>query len=255
MTSILTTENLIKNFGGVLATNRVSIEITGKMVRSIIGPNGAGKTTLVNLITGRLPVSSGKILYKGRDITKKPIHQRVRLGISRTFQINSIFLGLTVFENVRIAKQACRGGSHKIMSSRGSLKEVNKLTWAILERLDMTDMADVPAGTLAHGDQRVLEVGIAIACEPKVLFLDEPTAGMSPAETTRIAGLIRTLAEDIAVVLIEHDMDMVMDVSDRITVLHYGSVIAEGLPDEIKENDEVKEAYLGTSWMPELDLD
>ncbi len=245
METILSIKDLTKHFGGVMATNMVNLEIYDKELRSIIGPNGAGKTTLINVITGRIPASSGKIFYRDKDITNKPPHELVRLGICRTFQITSIFMGLSVFENIRIARQACKGGSLRCFSSKSGLKEVTRDTWEILERLGLQDKADVPARNLAHGDQRVLEVGIALAGDPKLLFLDEPTAGMSPAETDSIAKLIKSLVKDLSIVLVEHDMDMVMSISNRITVLHQGSVIAEGSPEEIRENQQVKEAYLG----------
>ncbi len=245
MSSILTTKELCKHFGGVWAVDHANLEILPKQVRSIIGPNGAGKTTLINVITGRLPASSGAVIYKGKDITKKSPSDRVKLGICRTFQINSIFSGLTVFENVRIAKQANLGGSLRIFSSKKSLITVNEETWAILERIKMSDKADIIASNLAHGDQRLLEVGIALAGNPEILFLDEPTAGMSSAETKRVAELITELAKEISVVLVEHDMDMVMEISDVITVLHQGVIVAEGDPDTIRENETVKEAYLG----------
>lgn len=245
MTKILNTVDLCRHFGGVLATNNVNVEFRNNQLKSVIGPNGAGKTTLINVITGRLPASSGGIEYQGEDITDKKAHELTKMGICRTFQITSIFLGLSVFENVRIAKQAIMGGSFRILSKKYSLKEVNEGTWAILEQLDLQDKARFPSSNLAHGDQRLLEVGMALASEPNILFLDEPTAGMSPAETQRIADLIRGLTENIGVVLVEHDMDVVMSISDEITVLHQGSVIAEGAPDEIKNNDMVKEAYLG----------
>lgn len=245
MTTILHTKELCKDFGGVRAAHNISIETGENELRSIIGPNGAGKTTLINLITGLLPASSGMVFYRDKDITNRPSHELVKLGICRTFQITSIFLGLTVFENVRIAKQAQRGGSLRILSSKESLKEVNEETWAILERLDLQEMANVPSKNLAHGDQRLLETAIALAGNPKILFLDEPTAGMSPAETEHIAQLIRGLADGISIVLVEHDMDVVMSVSDQVTVLHQGEVIAEGVPEAIQENELVREAYLG----------
>ena len=229
----------------MLATNAVNIEFKENRLKSIIGPNGAGKTTLINVITGRLPASSGAILFQGRDITDQPAHRLTRLGICRTFQITSIFMGLTVFENVRISKQMKRGGSFRIFSKKASLKKVNEQTWEILERLDLKDKAYVPSSNLAHGDQRLLEVAMALASEPKILFLDEPTAGMSPAETEHIAQLIKGLTEKISVALVEHDMDVVMTISDEITVLHQGTIIAEGPPEAIQSNQKVKEAYLG----------
>jgi branched-chain amino acid transport system ATP-binding protein len=245
MTSILQTENLYRRFGGVMATNNVNISFQEQRLKSIIGPNGAGKTTLVNVITGRLPASSGRVVFKGRNITNTPPHRLAALGICRTFQITSIFLGLTAFENIRIARQAKSGGSLRIFSSRASLKQVAEDAWRILEEIGLTDQANVQARNLAHGDQRLLEVGMALAGDPQILFLDEPTAGMSPAETEHIAGMIKELSKRISVVLIEHDMDVVMTISDEITVLHQGRVIAEGTPAEIQGNESVKEAYLG----------
>jgi len=245
MTTILSTKGLHKHFGGVLAVNDVNAEFKAKRLRSIIGPNGAGKTTFINVITGRLPASSGAVLFGNQDITNHPAHRLVRLGICRTFQITSIFMGLTVFENVRIAAQSNIGGSLKIFSARESLKEVNAKTWEILDRIGLKDKARIPSNNLAHGDQRLLEVAMALAGDPKILFLDEPTAGMSPAETEHIAELIKGLTETVAVVLVEHDMDVVMSISDEITVLNQGSVIAEGPPREIQNNEMVKEAYLG----------
>jgi len=245
MTTILSTNELCKHFGGVLATDNINVEFKDNQLKSIIGPNGAGKTTLINVITGLLPASSGTVSYQGQDITNQPTHKLTKLGISRTFQITSIFPGFTVFENVRIAKQVQRGGSLRIFSTKESLKEVNEETWAVLERLELQEMALVPSKNLAHGDHRVLEVAIALAGNPKILFLDEPTAGMSPAETEQIAKLITGLTDNISVVLIEHDMDVVMAISNEITVLHQGTIIAEGPPQEIQKNEIVKEAYLG----------
>ena len=239
------TEDLCRRFGGVMATDCVCISFDESGLRSIIGPNGAGKTTFINLITGRIPVTSGKVIYQGQDITNKQTHELVNMGICRTFQITSIFQSLSVFENVRIAKQARKGGSLRIFSAKKDLKQVTEESWDILERLGLADIAQEPAKNLGYGDQRVLEVAIALAGSPKVLFLDEPTAGMSPAETRHIAELIQKLASDISIVLVEHDMDLVMSISDAITVLHYGSIIAEGRPDEIKSNQMVREAYLG----------
>ena len=245
MSTILSTKELHRHFGGVMAVNNVSVEFIDNQLKSIIGPNGAGKTTLINVITGRLPASSGTVMYQDRDITNRPTHELTRLGICRTFQITSIFPGLTVFENVRIAKQTQRGGSLRIFSTKESLKEVNDETWGVLDRLHLKEKANIISTNLAHGDHRLLEVAMALASEPKILFLDEPTAGMSPAETKHIARLIKGLTDTISVVLIEHDMDVVMAISDEISVLHQGSIIAQGPPEEIQENEAVKEAYLG----------
>lgn len=245
MAELLCTENLCRQFGGVMATNQVCFSVNDQGLTSIIGPNGAGKTTFINIVTGKIGASSGKILFKGQDITNKPTHQLVKMGICRTFQINSIFENLTVFENLRIARQAIKGGSLRIFSSKHSLKTITRETWALVERFGLRDLAARPAKNLAYGDQRVLEVAIALAGDPQILFLDEPTAGMSPAETRQISKLIKELAKDICVVLVEHDMDLVMSISDRITVLQYGCIIAEGTPEEIRNNQHVREAYLG----------
>jgi len=245
MATILTTYQLSLHFGGVTAVNNVSLKFEENELRSIIGPNGAGKTTLFNVITGRIHASSGQVFYKGQDITNRAPHEIVRSGISRIFQKSSIFLGSTVFENVRIARQAKAGGSLRILSSKESLKNVNKGTWGILEQLGLTDQAEIPASTLSHGDQRLLEIGIALAGDPKLLLLDEPTSGMSPRETERTTKLIRRLAKEIAIALVEHDMEVVMSISDRISVMYQGSIIAEGTPREIQQNEMVKEAYLG----------
>lgn len=243
--SILEIKNLNRYFGGVAAIQRVNLTFMENELRSIIGPNGAGKTTLFNVITGRIPASSGQVIYRGEDITHKPPHDVVRLGICRTFQKSSIFPGLTVFENVRIAKQTRMGGSHRVFSTRDRLTVVNKKTRAILDRLGLSGQSGMLASNLSHGDQRLLEVGVALAGEPKLLLLDEPTAGMSPRETKRTTQLIRQLAKELAIILVEHDMEVVMSISDRISVMHQGAIIAEGTTDEIRQNERVKEAYLG----------
>ncbi|WP_457553901.1 ABC transporter ATP-binding protein [Desulfobacula sp.] len=245
MEELLCTENLCRSFGGVMATNKVCFSVNHNGLTSIIGPNGAGKTTFINIVTGKIGASSGKIFFKGEEITNKPTHDLVKMGICRTFQINSLFENLSVFENLRIAKQAKKGGSLRIFSSKQSLRAVTEETWALLERLGLKDLAGRPAKNLAYGDQRILEVAIAMAGNPKILFLDEPTAGMSPKETRHISELIKGLADKICVVLVEHDMDMVMSISDKITVLQYGCTIAEGTPEEIRNNQQVREAYLG----------
>jgi branched-chain amino acid transport system ATP-binding protein len=243
--TILLTKDLCRNFGGVRAIHNVNLSFAKNEMRAIIGPNGAGKTTFFNVITGRMPPSSGKVIYQGRDITGKSPHEIVRLGITRTFQKSSIFPGLSVFENVRIAVQTQSGRSRRIFSSRLSLSDVNLETESILGRLGLKDQAFALASNLSHGDQRVLEIGIALAGKPSLLLLDEPTAGMSPRETERTTRLIRELCCDLAIILVEHDMDVVMAISDKISVMHYGSIIAEGSPEEIQRNEQVREAYLG----------
>jgi branched-chain amino acid transport system ATP-binding protein len=243
--AILTIQNLYRHFGGVAAINGVNLAFSENELRSIIGPNGAGKTTLFNVITGKLSANSGQIVFRGQDITNRPPHEVVRLGICRTFQKSSIFPGLTVLENVRIARQIRLGGSRRIFAARDSLKTVQEETQAILERLGLRDKGKMLASSLSHGDQRLLEIGVALAGAPRLLLLDEPTAGMSPRETEQTMHLIRQLAKDVAVILVEHDMEVVMTISDKISVMHQGAIIAEGNPDEIQRNDQVREAYLG----------
>jgi branched-chain amino acid transport system ATP-binding protein len=197
------------------------------------------------VITGKLSANSGQIVFRGQDITNRPPHEVVRLGICRTFQKSSIFPGLTVLENVRIARQIRVGGSRRIFAARDSLKTVQEETRAILERLGLCDKGKMLASSLSHGDQRLMEIGVALAGAPRLLLLDEPTAGMSPRETEQTMHLIRQLAKDVAVILVEHDMEVVMTISDKISVMHQGAIIAEGNPDEIQKNDQVREAYLG----------
>jgi len=243
--AILAIQNLYRHFGGVAAINGVNLAFSENELRSIIGPNGAGKTTLFNVITGKLSANSGQIVFRGQDITNRPPHEVVRLGICRTFQKSSIFPGLTVLENVRIARQIRVGGSRRIFAARDSLKTVQEETQAILERLGLRDKGKMLASSLSHGDQRLMEIGVALAGAPRLLLLDEPTAGMSPRETEQTMHLIRQLAKDVAVILVEHDMEVVMTISDKISVMHQGAIIAEGNPDEIQRNDQVREAYLG----------
>jgi branched-chain amino acid transport system ATP-binding protein len=243
--AILTIQNLHRHFGGVAAINGVSLEFAERELRSVIGPNGAGKTTLFNVITGKLSADSGRIVFQDREITNKPPHEVVRLGICRTFQKSSIFPGLTTLENLRIARQIRVGGSHRLFAARDSLKTVQEDSRAILQLVGLSDKANLLASNLSHGDQRLMEIGVALAGSPRLLLLDEPTAGMSPRETERTVRLVRELAKDVAVILVEHDMEVVMAISERISVMHQGTIIAEGAPEEIKGNGLVREAYLG----------
>jgi len=244
---ILETENLEKAFGGLQAVNRVSIAIEKGELSSIIGPNGAGKSTLFNLITGYLPPDSGKILFKGENISGLPHYKIVWKGIGRSFQRTTIFPSLTVFENVRAAVLYRQKKIFKFFTPSNTLEEVNEATFQILESLNLQDKADLVSSTLAHGDQKLLDIGIALALQPDLLLLDEPTAGMSPDERWNTVAMIQKLwkTRDMTVVFIEHDMDMVFSISQKIRVLHYGEIIAEGKPAEISTNRAVIEAYLG----------
>jgi ABC-type branched-subunit amino acid transport system ATPase component len=244
--SRLRVAKLSRKFGGVVALNEVTMAVEPGERRAIIGPNGAGKSTLFNLVTGNLRPTLGQIYLDGRDITYLSVHQRARLGLGRTFQRNNLFSNLTVFENVYLAvqqRQGLAGSLFKVAThSNGAGREATRL----LERVGLLSQQDVPASTLAYGQQRALEVALALAVEPAVLLLDEPTAGMSPAETADIIELIGTLPPALTILIVEHDMDVVFSLADRITVLHYGRVVSEGTPAEVRADPQVQEIYLGT---------
>jgi len=240
---LLESRGLTKAFGGLTAVNGVDFQVRTGELRSVIGPNGAGKTTFFNLLTGVLPPSGGRILFKGEDITGLPAHAVSRLGIARSYQVTNIFGDLTVFENVRIAAQS-RVTHYRFWGSPDSLAAVNARAEDILRQLGLTAKRHALARELSHGEQRYLEIGIALATEPAFLLLDEPTAGMSPDETQRTAAFVRRLAGHVTIVVVEHDMEVVMGISDRITVLNYGEILAEGTPAEIRENPDVRRVYL-----------
>lgn len=244
---MLQTQILCKSFGALQATNEVNLNVRQGTIHSIIGPNGAGKTTLFNLLAGVFPPTSGTVLFKGRDISARTVHERCLLGIGRSFQVTSIFPELSVAENVRLACQAKTGLGRCLFRTASSNAEINDRADAILDFLGILALRDAPAGTIPYGSQRSLDVAIAIATEPELLLLDEPTSGMSPDDTLRMIDLIARLAERYTIVLIEHHMNVVMSISDTISVLQGGRVIAKGTPDEIQNNDTVKKAYLGES--------
>jgi ABC-type branched-subunit amino acid transport system ATPase component/ABC-type branched-subunit amino acid transport system permease subunit len=240
---LLESQGLTKIFGGLTAVNRVDFQVRQGELRSVIGPNGAGKTTFFNLLTGVLPSTAGRILFKGRDITRLPAHAVSRLGVARSYQVTNIFGDLSVFENLRIAAQS-RVTHYRCWGRADRLAPVNRRAEEILALLDLGAKRHVRGAELSHGEQRYLEIGIALATDPDFLLLDEPTAGMSPEETQRTAAFVRTLAGRVTIVLVEHDMEVVMGISDRITVLNYGQVLAEGTPAEIRSNAEVRRVYL-----------
>ncbi len=247
-TPILELKNLNKNFGGLTAIHQLTLPFYPHQLQSIIGPNGAGKTTLFNLITGMFPPDSGHIFFKGEDITHLSAPDIFRRRIVRTFQISSIFPQLTVLKNVQVAAQGRYRNSNspwgRLNRGPGMIRE---LCLGYLERLRLLDQREQKAGLLAYGDKRRLEIAMALVCDPDLLLLDEPTAGMSPEETQETAQLIRELSKDLTILLVEHDMKVVMGVSDRVTVLNRGSVLADGVPKEIQQNREVQAVYLGTS--------
>ena len=240
---LLESRGLCKTFGGLTAVNRIDFQVRAGELRSVIGPNGAGKTTFFNLLTGVLPPSAGRILFKGRDITGLPAHAVSRLGIARSYQVTNIFGDLTVFENVRIAAQS-RVTHYRFWGNADSLAAVNARAEEILRHLGLAPKRHARASELSHGEQRYLEIGIALATDPDFLLLDAPTAGMSPDETQRTAAFVRRLAGYVTIVVVEHDMEVVMGISDRITVLNYGEILAEGSPAEIRENADVRRVYL-----------
>jgi branched-chain amino acid transport system ATP-binding protein len=241
---VLRTEQLSRHFGTLVAVNRVDFNVPAGELRAVIGPNGAGKSTFFKLIAGEIAPTLGRIWLDGRDVTGLPQHAVSQLGIVKSFQITTIFPQLSVFENVRVAVQ-CRRSVLNVWRRAGTMPGVVERTREILAAVGLEDKADEPAGTVGHGLQRHLEVGIALACHPRLLLLDEPTAGMSPEETERTIALIRRIARGRTVILVEHKMKVVMDIADRITVLHQGAVLADGSPDEIRRDTVVQQVYLG----------
>ncbi len=244
MGEILKTINLTKNFGGLSAVVDVNFVVKEGDLQTIIGPNGAGKSTFFKLITGELEPTRGQIIFFNKDITSLPQTAISHLGIAVSYQITNIFPMLTVFENVRVAVQS-RKTTFNLWSKAISHKEFVEQTRHILEQINLSDFKDEIAANLSHGHQKRLEIGIALATRPKLLLLDEPTAGLSPTETRQTIELIKKIAQDLTIILVEHKMKVVMEVSDRITVLHYGKLLAQGTPDEIRNNEEVRRVYLG----------
>ena len=242
----LRTEKISKHFEALKAVDQVDFNLKQGQLKSIIGPNGAGKTTLFNLMAGVYPPTNGKVFFKEKEITRLSLHQISQLGITKTYQITHIFPSLTVFENVRIAAQS-RQTSFNFWKSAHSLQEVNRKALEILEQVELIEKRDWLASTLSHGERRYLEIGIALATNPEVLLLDEPTAGMSCAETNLCAELILKLNKTLhlSIVLVEHDMSVVMGISDEVLVLNEGRTLAEGTPKEVSDNEEVQRVYLG----------
>ena len=247
MSELLRTESLRRRFGELIAVDGVTLSFEGGILTSIIGPNGAGKTTLINLLTGSLPPDSGKILFKGEDITGIPTEKRVKKGISRSFQIMNIFPRLTVFQNVLLPVFSCLNKSMRPFSSVQDHQDAVAEAERILEDVGLWGKRDLPSGKLSHGDQRLLEMGLAVAAEPELCFLDEPSSGLNPVERVRVLELIKKMATagKTTFVVVEHDMDVVFSLSDRIIVMSLGRMLAEGEPTEIRENKEVREIYLG----------
>jgi branched-chain amino acid transport system ATP-binding protein len=242
---LLRVDNLVRKFGGITATDNLSLEVASGELHAIIGPNGAGKTTLISQLTGQLPPNSGSIHFSGRDVTRLPAYRRSRLGLARSFQITSLLSDFTAADNVALAAQAHDGHSFYFWNNARKEKNLRDTARAALARVGLERRADVVVSELSHGEQRELELAVALATKPQLLLLDEPMAGLGVSESARMVELLKELRREVTIVLVEHDMDAVFALADRITVLVYGRVIASGLPAAIRGNDEVKRAYLG----------
>src|SRR5438128_4603627 len=243
--ALLETCGLKKRFGGLTATNDVSLAVAPGELHAIIGPNGAGKTTLISQLTGQLMPNSGAIHFAGRDVTGVPAYQRSRLGLARSFQITSLLKDFTAIDNVAIAAQAHDGHSFRFWGAARKEKHLRDAAQAALTRVGLAKRADVPVSELSHGEQRELELAVALATKPQLLLLDEPMAGLGVTESARMVALLKELRKEVTIVLVEHDMEAVFALADRITVLVYGRVIASDVPDAIRKHEEVKRAYLG----------
>jgi len=242
---VLRTEGLTIRFGGLTALDTVDFEIQRGEIRAIIGPNGAGKSTFFNCLTGVLHPTSGRIVFNGEEITGLSPDRISQKGIARSYQITNILPNATTIENVRIAAQSRRHGWNMV-KHHSAFADITAKAEAVLQSVGLAAKADELASNLSHGEQRNLEIGIALATEPQLLCLDEPTAGMSAAETHDTMALVRRIAKDLTILIVEHDMQVVMELCHRITVLHYGRVLAEGTPEEIQQNPKVLEVYLKT---------
>jgi branched-chain amino acid transport system ATP-binding protein len=243
--SAIVAANLSRNFGGVQAVSNVSFSVETGERHLIIGPNGAGKTTLFNVLAGALAASSGSVILFGHDITRLPTYERARMGLARTFQITNLFPRLTVLENVLLALQAGDNNAFSLHRRMQANRQLFHSADAFLKKWDLTAIAGKAAGEIAYGEQRQIDLILAIATQPKLLLLDEPTAGLSAAEVVRVVGMIRSLPLEITILMIEHDMDVAFELADRITVLHQGRLVADGNVEAIRNHPQVREIYLG----------
>jgi branched-chain amino acid transport system ATP-binding protein len=241
---VLKAEGLSKSFGGLRAVDTVDFELPSGELHAIIGPNGAGKTTFFNLVTGLLTPDAGRVTFRDRDITGMKPYRISRLGLARTLQIKSVFDGLSVYDNVWIAAHSRLGFLHPLRPAASYTATARKVE-ALLDRLGLQGSRDELAGNLSYGDVALLEIAIALATEPKLLLLDEPVAGMSPSETQKTVRLVKELAKSVNIILIEHDMEVVFDAADVITVMNQGAILCRGTPDQIARDERVQEAYLG----------
>ena len=242
---LLQVDGLAKHFAGIVATDDLTLAIEPGELHAVIGPNGAGKTTLIAQLGGQLAPDAGRILFAGEDITALPMHRRSRLGLARSFQITSLFLDLSVLDNVALAVQAHAGHSFRFWRDARKEQELRASALAALARVGLVDRAHRVTSALSHGEHRLIELAMALAGKPRLLLLDEPMAGLGPEESARMVEMLRGLKRDLTILLVEHDMEAVFALADRITVLVYGRVIATGRPDDIRTNAAVREAYLG----------
>lgn len=243
--AILITEALTKSFGGLKAVDSVSLGFEDGRLTSVIGPNGAGKTTFFNLLTGLIKPDEGKIIFQGKDITKLPIHQIIRKGISRSFQVLNLFNELTLFENVWLGVQAQQGHGPELFSDSDRLTSVRDETFRVIQEVGLSGKEEIPVKLLSYGDRRILEITISLTTKPILLLLDEPTSGLMSEDRKRISDFMKKLSSQLTLIVVEHDMDIVLSISDHIVVMHQGKILAQGTPDEIRGSDKVQEAYLG----------
>ena len=243
--ALLQIDGLSKRFGGVVASDEISLSVPQGELHAVIGPNGAGKTTLIGQLAGELAPDAGRIRFEGQDVTALPTYRRSQLGLARSFQITSLFHDFTALDNVALAVQAHAGHSFHFWRPARQEASLREPARAALARVGLASRADMLVSKLSHGEHRQLEIAMALATGPRLLLLDEPMAGMGPEESARMVGMLRELKRDLTILLIEHDMEAVFALADRITVLVYGRVIASGAPDAIRANAEVRQAYLG----------
>ncbi len=243
--NILEIKEVKKDFSGQLVLESVSFSVKKGERHAIIGPNGAGKTTLFNVISGKYKPSSGQVIFKGKDVSGHPPHLITRMGMGRSFQISNVFQELSVFDNVNAGVRCCHGLRYNFFKRAAKAKEISDKTLKILKLINLADVRDKTASTLSYGQQRALELGVTLSTEPDLILLDEPTAGMTREETAETIGMIDIVTAQKAMVIIEHDMDVVFSLADTISVLHHGTIIASGPPDEIRKDQRVKDAYLG----------
>jgi branched-chain amino acid transport system ATP-binding protein len=243
--ALLKIDGLTKRFGGVTASDNIMLDVSSGGLHAIIGPNGAGKTTLIGQLAGEIVPNSGRILFDGADITALPAHRRSMRGLARSFQITSLFRDFTALDNVALAVQAHAGHSFRFWRAARRERDLREPARAVLERVGLAARADTQVARMSHGEQRQLELAMGLAAKPRLLLLDEPMAGLGPEESSRMVGTLRELKRELTILLIEHDMEAVFALADRITVLVYGRVIASGAPADIRANAEVRTAYLG----------